>query len=357
METQRAQAARRPTLDEVAALAGVGRGTVSRVVNGSVHVSPEARAAVEDAIARLGYVPNRAARALVTRRTDSVALVVSESEERVFAEPFFAGIVRGISAGLQDTPLQLWLAMAQSRAGRERVEHHLTSQHVDGVLLLSLHDADPLPALLDQRGLPAVLGGRPARMLPPDAGTGPGGPGRPGAWFVDIDNAGGARQAVAHLVASGRRKVASIAGPQDMGVGLARLVGYRNACTEAGQAVDDTLVAYGDFSEPSGAVAMRQLLERQPDLDAVFVASDLMAAGAVRVLREAGKRVPQDVAVVGFDDSAVARQTDPPLTTVHQPVEEMGRQMARLLVSRIRGDQPQRPWVLLDTHLVIRASG
>jgi DNA-binding LacI/PurR family transcriptional regulator len=357
METQRTRAARRPTLDEVAALAGVGRGTVSRVVNGSAHVSPEARAAVESAIAELGYVPNRAARALVTQRTDSVALVVSESEERVFAEPFFAGIVRGISAGLQDTPLQLWLAMAQSRAERERVEHHLTSQHVDGVLLLSLHDADPLPLLLDQRGLPAVLGGRPARMLPPDAGAGPDdAAGAAGVWFVDIDNAGGAHQAVAHLVAAGRRRVASIAGPQDMGVGLARLVGYRTACVEAGQPVDDTLVAYGDFSEPSGAAAMRQLLARQPDLDAVFVASDLMAAGAVRVLREAGRRVPEDVAVVGFDDSAVAQQTDPPLTTVHQPVEEMGRQMAQLLVARIRGEKLDHPYVLLDTHLVIRAS-
>jgi DNA-binding LacI/PurR family transcriptional regulator len=354
MDTQRMRAARRPTLDEVAALAGVGRGTVSRVVNGSTHVSPEARAAVESAIAKLGYVPNRAARALVTQRTDSVALVVSESEERLFAEPFFAGIVRGINAGLQDTPLQLWLAMAQSRAERERVEHHLTSQHVDGVMLLSLHDADPLPALLQQRGLPLVLGGRPARMLPPDAGAGP--DGWSGPWFVDIDNAGGARQAVVHLVTSGRRRVASITGPQDMGVGLARLVGYRDACAEAGLAVEDSLVAYGDFSEPSGAAAMRQLLARQPDLDAVFVASDLMAAGAIRVLREVGRRVPEDVAVVGFDDSAVARQTDPPLTTVHQPVEEMGRQMARLLVARIRGEDLDRPYVLLDTHLVIRAS-
>jgi DNA-binding LacI/PurR family transcriptional regulator len=354
MDTQRTKAARRTTLDEVAALAGVGRGTVSRVVNGSAHVSPEAKAAVERAIAKLGYVPNRAARALVTQRTDSVALVVSESEERLFAEPFFAGIVRGINAGLQDTPLQLWLAMAQSRAERERVEHHLTSQHVDGVMLLSLHDADPLPVLLQQRGLPLVLGGRPARMLPADAGAGL--DSWSGPWFVDIDNAGGARHAVAHLVASGRRHVASIAGPQDMGVGLARLVGYRDACAEAGYAVDETLVAYGDFSEPSGAAAMRQLLARQPDVDAVFVASDLMAAGAIRVLREQGRRVPGDVAVVGFDDSAVARQTDPPLTTVHQPVEEMGRQMARLLVARIRGEDLDRPYVLLDTHLVIRAS-
>lgn len=353
MTTQRARSAGRPTLDEVAALAGVGRGTVSRVVNGSPQVSPAARAAVERAIVKLGYVPNRAARSLVTRRTDSVALVVSESEERVFGEPFFAGIVRGISSALLETPLQLWLAMAQSPAERERVEHHLTNQHVDGVLLLSLHDSDPLPALLTERGLPAVLGGRPAWMLsPPEQRQ----RSAPEAWFVDVDNAGGARQAVGHLVAAGRSRIASIAGPQDMGVGLARLAGHREACAAAGLPADEKLIAYGDFSQASGVAGMRQLLTRRPDLDAVFVASDLMAAGALQVLREAGRRVPADVALVGFEDSAVARQTDPPLTTVHQSVEEMGRQMARLLVTRIRGEQPATRSVLLETHLVVRES-
>ncbi|WFE27589.1 LacI family DNA-binding transcriptional regulator [Solwaraspora sp. WMMD791] len=347
MTTQRTRSLGRPTLDAVAARAGVGRGTVSRVVNGSPQVSPEARAAVQQAIAELGYVPNRAARALVTQRTDSVALVVSESEERVFGEPFFAGIVRGISSGLLDTPMQLWLAMAQSPAERERVEHHLTNQHVDGVLLLSLHDSDPLPTLLEQRGLPSVLGGRPARMLHPDA--------RP-AYFVDVDNAGGARLAVEYLLAAGRRRVATIAGPQDMGVGVARLAGYHEAIRHSGQADAPSLVAYGDFSEGSGTAAMRQLLERHPDLDAVFVASDLMACGALRALREAGRRVPEDVAVVGFEDAPIARQSDPPLTTVYQPVEEMGRQMARLLLSRIRRDELQVPYVLLETHLVPRAS-
>lgn len=386
----------RPTLDQVAARAGVGRGTVSRVVNGSPHVSEAARAAVQRAIGELGYVPNRAARSLVTRRTDSVALVVSESEERVFGEPFFARIVRGISAGLRDTPLQLWLAMAQSPAERERVTHHLTSQHVDGVLLLSLHDSDPLPALLAQRELPTVLGGRPARMMRaaadpaaadspaapgagPEAGPaarpGPGSVARPGpdpaaarwggdpaahpgvTWFVDHDNAGGARDAVAHLAAAGRRRIATIAGPQDMGVGWARLAGYRDACASAGLGADDALVGYGDFSEASGSAATRQLLSRRPDLDAIFAASDLMAAGALRALREAGRRVPDDVAVVGFEDSPVAQQTDPPLTTVHEPVEEMGGQMARLLVARIRGVPPAATYVLLDTHLVVRASG
>ena len=157
----------RPTLDAVAARAGVGRGTASRVLNGSPQVSPQAKAAVEAAILELGYVPNRAARSLVTQRTDSVALVVSESQERVFGEPFFAGVLRGINSALMETPLQLWLAMAATAEQRQRVEHHLTDQHVDGVLLLSLHDDDPLPAMLRERGMPFVLGGRPARAVEP----------------------------------------------------------------------------------------------------------------------------------------------------------------------------------------------
>jgi len=172
----------RPTLDAVAARAGVGRGTASRVLNGSTQVSPQAKAAVEAAIVELGYVPNRAARSLVTQRTDSVALVVSESQERVFGEPFFAGVLRGINATLIETPIQLWLAMAATPAQRERIERHLTDQHVDGVLLLSLHDDDPLPALLRSREMPFVLGGRPARP-------------EPGDHFVDVDNKAGACQA------------------------------------------------------------------------------------------------------------------------------------------------------------------
>jgi DNA-binding LacI/PurR family transcriptional regulator len=339
MSTQRLRSPGRPTLDAVAARAGVGRGTASRVINGSAQVSPQARAAVEAAIAELGYVPNRAARTLVTRRTESVALVVSESQERVFGEPFFAGVVRGVSAALLDTPMQLWLAMAQSPEHRERVERHLTPQHVDGVLLLSLHDADPLPGVLERRGMPTVVGGSPAD---PDS-----------AFSVDVDNAGGARRAAEHLLGLGRRRVATIAGPQDMPVGRSRLAGFRHAVRAVG--LDPDLVAYGDFTEAGGAAAMQGLLARTPDLDAVFVASDLMACGALQVLRETGRRVPRDVAVVGFENSSVARQCDPPLSTVNQPVEEMGRRMVELLIARITG-APVEPHILLDTHLVRRAS-
>jgi DNA-binding LacI/PurR family transcriptional regulator len=337
MTRQPLRSAGRPTLDAVAARAGVGRGTASRVLNGSSQVSPQAKAAVEAAIVELGYVPNRAARSLVTQRTDSVALVVSESEERVFGEPFFAGVLRGINSALIETPMQLWLAMAATPEQRERVEHHLTDQHVDGVLLLSLHDEDSLPALLRSRGMPFVLGGRPARLEPDD-------------WFVDVDNEAGAQKAVEYLIERGARRVATVAGPQDMEVGRARLAGYRAVVP------GDDLVAYGDFSEAGGHAAMTALLSRAPDLDAVFAASDLMAGGALRALRAAGRRVPEDVALVGFEDAPVARQTEPPLTTVHQPVEEMGRRMAELLIARISRQPVEDSHVLLDTHLVRRAS-
>lgn len=285
---------RRPTLEAVAALAGVGRGTVSRVINGSPKVSEKARDTVLQAIQELGYVPNRAARALVTRRTDTVALVVSESELRVFDEPYFAGTIRGIGSALSETGLQLILAMAQSKQDHERLEHYLTGQHVDGVLLISLHGADPLPGRLESMGVPTVIGGRPVGLTPYS--------------YVDVDNRAGARQAVKYLLGKGRRRIATIAGPQDMGVGVDRLAGYRDALLATGVA---EIVAYGDFSEESGMVGMRKLLAENPDLDAVFTASDPMALGAIRVLREEGRAIPGDVAVIGFDDSPAGAHSSP----------------------------------------------
>jgi DNA-binding LacI/PurR family transcriptional regulator len=315
---------------------------VSRVINRSPEVSAKMREAVLRAIDDLGYVPNRAARSLVTRRTESIALVVSESEDRVFAEPFFAGVVRAISAELADSPMQLWLAMVSSSTDRRHVERQLTGQHVDGVLLLSLHGDDPLPQLLEQRGLPTVLGGRPT-------GTAPGS-------YVDVDNRAGARLAVDHLVARGRHRIATISGPQDMLAGVARLEGYRDGLRAAGLPNDGDLVAHGDFSEASGMAAMRALLAARPDIDAVFTASDPMAFGAMRAIKDAGRRIPDDVAVVGFDGSPTARYTDPPLSTVHQPVEAMGRQMTRLLLSRIADDDAEERSVILAPDLVVRAS-
>jgi DNA-binding LacI/PurR family transcriptional regulator len=305
-------------------------------------------------------VPNRAARSLVTRRTDGIALVVSESEDRLFAEPFFAGVVRGVSAEIADTAFQLWLAMANGSVDRSRLGRHLTAQHVDGVMLLSLHGDDDLPRLLQRRGVPTVLGGRPTGFTPDS--------------FVDVDNHAGARLAVDHLVAQGRRRIATIAGPQDMMAGVARLTGYREALAEAGLKGDrdgdrpagngtdghgaegDGLVAHGEFSEPSGRAAMEDLLARRPDLDAVFAASDPMAFGAMRAIKDSGRHIPDDVAVVGFDGSPAAGNTAPPLTTVSQPAEAMGRHMARLLLALIAGERVDEPGVILLPELVVRDS-
>ncbi|MFE7513009.1 LacI family DNA-binding transcriptional regulator [Streptomyces sp. NPDC057540] len=334
----------RPTLEEVAARAGVGRGTVSRVINGSPKVSEQAKAAVERAVAELGYVPNRAARALAGSRTDAVALVIPETEARLFAEPYFLDIIRGVSTELADADKQLLLTLIRSEQERQRFEQYLAAQRVDGVLLVSVHGDDPLPDQVRALGLPAVLNGRRTEAER--------------VAFVDSDNTGAGRTAVAHLAARGRRRIATVTGPLDMYVARCRLDGYRDGLTEAGLAPDETLVANGDFTEEGGRRAMRELLDRRPDLDGVFAASDVMAAGARSVLREAGRRVPEDVALVGVDDSAVARHMDPPLTSVRQPIEEMGRTMARLLLQEIVSpsgpdEQPRR---MLPTELVVRAS-
>jgi DNA-binding LacI/PurR family transcriptional regulator len=329
----------RPTLEDVAALARVSRGTVSRVINGSPNVSDKAREAVESAIEMLRYQPNRAARALAGQRTDTVALVVSEPPTLLFTDPFFGGIVRGVGQQLSQTDHQLVLMMLQDAADHARAERYLLGGHVDGVLLLSLHGADPLLAALARANVPTVVGARP---LVPDLAM----------PYVDIDNRGGARSAVAHLVERGNRVIATVAGPQDMAPGIDRLTGYREVI---GARFDPSLVTYGDFFEESGDRAMTELLDRHPELDAVYVAADLMALGALRALRRAGRRVPEDVAVVGNDDLEIARHAEPPLTTVRQPTVEMGQEMARLLLDLTNGARADRP-VLLRTELVLRDS-
>lgn len=333
---------RRPTLEEVARLAGVGRGTASRVINGSSQVSERSRLAVEEAIVRLGYVPNPAARALVTRRTQAIALVIAESEERIFGEPFFAGVVRGISAAVSAAQMQLVLLLSQADQRAMPFESYLTGQHVDGVLLLSVHDQDRLPHRLRDWGIPVVLGGR---VHGSDAGG-----------YVDIDNVLGARLAVDHLVQRGRTRIAHISGPMDMVAGRDRLSGYRQGLAAAG--LDDGVdrVANGDFSQHSGETAMRELLARCPGLDAVFCANDLMAAGALGVLREAARSVPDEVSVVGFDDAPLALLTHPPLTSVHQSPELMGREMVSLLFEMVAEPGLPAPVRILPTHLVVRGS-
>ncbi len=309
----------RVTLDEVAASAGVSRATVSRVVNGSRPVARPIAEAVRRALDELGYVPNLMARSLMTRRTDMVTLVAGEPDVRVFTDPFFAGIVRGVAQELGEADIRFVLAMIQSAADLDRVKSHLLAGLSDGVLVISEHASRNILSQLVEAGVPVVVGGRPRDLsleVP----------------FVDHDNAPGARLATRRLLERGCRRIATVAGPQDMTAGVDRLQGFRE---ELGAAFDPDLVALGDFTLAGGVAATEQLLATRAGIDAIFAASDLMALGALQVLRREGFAVPEDVALVGFDDIDLARVASPPLTTVRQDPIRQGRMMVRLLLQAL----------------------
>jgi DNA-binding LacI/PurR family transcriptional regulator len=308
------------------------------VINNAQHVSQKARQAVQRAVDELGYVPNVAARSLATQRRGAVVLAISSDDPALFANLFFAEVITGVNAVIEETELELLLVLAASERGRGRLARVLQSRGADGVMLLALKENDPLSKLAEESGVPVVHGGRSLGRTP--------------QWYVDADNRGGARQAVEHLISIGREHIATITGSLDQHVGVNRYLGYREALALAG--LSDARVAHGDFGEASGAAGMAQLLDEHPDLDAVFVASDAMAAGALTVLRERGRAVPAEIAVVGFNDVVTARHTQPALTTVHQPIEALGREMTRMLVRLINGEQPTP--LILPTELVIRDS-
>ncbi len=328
-----------PTLEQVAALAGVSRATVSRVVNGSPKVLPDTVAAVERAIGQLGYVPNRAARALVTRRTDSIAIVVPEPDSRVFSDPFFAGMLRGVSLTLAPTSSQLVLLIEPAEGDDQRLLRYLRGGHVDGAIIISHHGRDNVLQELAQLPLPIVFSARPLGVDVPVAS-------------VDVDNVAGARTGVEYLLSIGRRKIGTVTGPLDMTAGLDRLTGYQDVMKEAGL---PAAISYGDFTADGGEQAALRLFDEHPDLDGLFVASDLMATAALRVLSQRGRRVPDDVAVVGFDDSVLATTTTPKLTTVRQPVEQLGARLAEILLAKIGGADLHNPEIY-GTELIVRDS-
>jgi DNA-binding LacI/PurR family transcriptional regulator len=337
----RARTKRPPTIHDVAAQSGVSRGTVSRVLQGGQNVSPASREAVDAAIRKLGYVVNRAARSLVTQRAGSVAFLLSESQDRFFSDPNFTTLLRGCTTVLAHHDLPLILITAGTEAERRRIAPYLSGHHVDGVLLFSSHRGNPMIDHLRQAGLPFVCCGKPL--------------GQRGALsYVTADDREGARTMVRHLLETGRTRIATIAGPQDTPGGLERLAGYRETLADHGIAHDKRLVAIGDYSRASGESCMHQLLTRNPDLDAVFVASDLMAEGALTAIDRAGLRVPDDIAVGGFDDSPVAASAHPPLTTIRQPWDRISEMMVRQLLAQIDGEGPAT--VILPTDLVVRDS-
>lgn len=340
-----------PTLEDVAREAGVSRATVSRVVNGVRNVDPAIQDLVRRAIERTGYAPNQAARQLVTRRTTTVALVVSgagdasDTEQnafatRVFADPFFGRVVGGVVGHLRPRSMHPVLMFAETPGARREVVTYLRQGGADGALVVSTHPDDPLPALLVGAGLPAVLFARPGRPVP--------------LSYVDLAHRDGGRLAAEHLLARGCRRMATVAGPLAVAASQERLAGFRDTLARHGH--PHVPVAEGGFTVDSGMAAMTALLAEHPGLDGVFTANDLMAQGAVQVLRDHGRRVPEDVAVVGFDDSSVAVTCRPRLTTVRQPVEEMAATMARLLDEHIKGARTGPTSVIFDPELVVRDS-
>jgi DNA-binding LacI/PurR family transcriptional regulator len=334
---------RRPTIEDVARAAGVSRSTVSRVLNGGVHVTPEVISKVNLAVGTLGYSVNQAARNLASGRTGSVAFVVSEQHEHLFSDPNFGVFVRVFTKELRSHGQHLLVTTAQDYGEETFLGDYLTAGHVDGALFALPHEGEALLHRLARSGLPLVVLGRPLGY-------------EDELSWVAVDEEAAAIEAVSYLLGLGRSRIGTITGPVNTSSGRSRLEGYRRAVEAVGGGAGASLVAAGDWSPASGRLAARQLLDQHPDLDGLFVASDLMAAEAMATLRESGRRVPQDVAVVGFDDSDAAVMADPPLTTIHQPFEESAGEAIRILNELIAGLHTEPQHVLMPTNLIRRAS-
>ncbi|HLF02195.1 MAG TPA: LacI family DNA-binding transcriptional regulator, partial [Anaerolineales bacterium] len=284
-------------LEEVARLSGVSRSTVSRVVNNDPNVSDTTREKVLEVIRQVNFQPNAAAQSLAAGRTRILGLVIPMGVAALFSDPYFPLLLQGMSSACNahDYSVMLWLAEPEYE--RRTIRKIMHSGLIDGVVLASQLNDDPVGQALIEGDVPFILVGRH--------------PTNDRVNYIDVDNRNSSRDIVTHLIRLGRRRVATIAGPKNLIAGADRLQGYYDAFRARNLTVDSDLVVEGDFSESGGYAAMQRLLLRQ--LDAVFVASDTMAIGALRALREAGKQVPDDIAVVSFDDMPFAARADPPL--------------------------------------------
>jgi DNA-binding LacI/PurR family transcriptional regulator len=331
--------ARRPTIEDVARASGVSRSTVSRVLNGGSHVSPEVISEVNRAMRLLGYSVNQAARNLAAGRTGSVAFVISEQSEHLFGDPNFGVLVRVFSRELRSRGQHLLVTTAQDYGEEAFLADYLTAGHVDGALFALPREGERLLNRV-AHSLPVVVHGQPLGLE------------QELSW-VGVDDEAAAFEAVSYLLDQGRSRIGTITGPLNTSSGRHRLDGYLRA---VGPDSPPSLVAIGDWSSTSGRLGAQQLLERHPDLDGLFVASDLMALDALGVLKESGRRIPADVAVVGFDDSTAAVRADPPLTTVHQSFEESAAESVRILNELIAGPGFGPQHVLMPFRLVRRSS-
>lgn len=327
-------------LEEIAKLSGVSRSTVSRVVNNDPNVSEATRERVLEVIRRVNYHPNVAARGLAAGRTRVLGLVIPTGVSALFADPFFPLLIQGISSACttHDHSVMLWLADPEYE--RRTIRQVMHNGLIDGVIVAATLLDDPLVQALIEGDLPFILVGRHPTEFSVN--------------YVEVENLNAVREAVAHLLRLGRRRVATVTGPQNMIPGIDRREGYVLALRDRGLAADPGLIVEGDFTEAGAYAAMQKLLPRQPD--AVFAASDTMALGALRALRDAGRRVPEDIALVGFDDMPFAAHVDPPLTTVRQPIHRLGALAAETLIDLIEHPEAGTRRIVLPTELVIRAS-
>jgi LacI family transcriptional regulator len=331
------------TLEEIATLAGVSRSTVSRVVNGHPNVRTQVRERVWEVIHETGYEPHAAARSLVTRRTHILGVIIPEAVTTLFTDPFFPHLLCGITKTCNSHQYHLLLSLFNHPAGQEEMYRRVVrSGHLDGVLVASTRVDDPLIVQLLEDRVPFVMVGR----HPDDR-----------VCYVDVDNVAAARMAVEHLIRLGHRRIGIITGPRSMTHVQDRVQGYRQALGAHRLPVDEALNMEGDYSEMSGMVAARQLISRSAT--AIFATSAMVAVGVLKAVREAGLRVPQDVAVVGFDDVPITAAVEPALTTVRQPIEDMGSMAADLLLNLLASpedEQTSAHRIILPAQLVIRES-
>lgn len=332
-----------PTLEEVAQLAGVSRSTVSRVINNQPNVRPATRQLVWQAVRESGYQPHAVARSLATKRTRIIGMVIAESVTTLFTDPFFPVLLHGATEVCNIHQYQLMLSLFTARADEhEMYQRVVRNGYLDGVIVASTSLDDPIVSNLKRDGIPFVTVGR-----YPDAAV----------HYVDADNVSGARMAIEHLIRLGHGRIGTITGRLDTSHGQDRLSGYRQALEAHQIPVEEALIAEGDYTERSGMAGMQRLLQASPA--AVFVASDSMAIGALKALRQAGLRVPHDVALIGFDDIPIAAALEPALTTVRQPIHRLGALAVEVLLGLLEGPPEAEPpiqKIILPTELVVRES-
>jgi LacI family transcriptional regulator len=327
------------TLDVIAGMAGVSRSTVSRVINGDTRVKETTRLKVQEVINSLNFQPNIAARSLAAGRTGVIGLVIPAGVAALFTDPYFPQLIQGVSAACNANDLSVMLWLAEPAYEVRTIRQILHSGLLDGVMVSSMLIDDPIVQSLHNSKMPFILVGRHPYL---------------DVNYLDIDNYSGGIEATTYLMSCGYKRIATITGPQNMIAGLDRYRGYCEAFKTHGFDLDANLVAEGDFTEAGGYAGMLNLLPFQPE--AVFVASDIMAVGALRALRENNLRVPEDIAVFGFDDAPVASHTEPPLTTMRQSPYRMGYKTLEALLEIIRNPGQTTRQIVLEAEIVFRES-